>query len=444
MPSRIRNLVAASFRGVTFSVRTESQPEGGRKIVLHEYPNSSMRYVEDLGQIPPRFRLTAYVHGDNWQARGAALEGALNREGIGRLIMPTLGSFDVYALPYRKDASQTSIGIFSYELEFAVGSANVAPSAATSTEETVYANGDAARQAIQGVFETIWSPPIQNSNKRVAQFDTTQAMDTLQSLFKDSASASTVREFTESADGVVSDIGRNIRNSKTFSEQMIYGTGDSLGVWQALSLSQNLGAGYKSAMNMTTWGSDLTLQLGDVFRSSAQNNPTYATSGNRSIPLWPSSTAERIKRNKNRTALVDTTRVNALVVAYEQAASSDFQTQDDVISVREELETAYSQLIIEDGADNTRLVGKPDVRNSVDALRYSALEVLAEKQQNAYQIVSVDDAGMVAIPVLTYSLYAENIKNSSTLSDRTGVIRKLNPSKSAVNINGSAQVLREA
>src|SRR3989304_6773530 len=105
-----QRLAQASWRGVVFSVRSEDLPSGGRKTALHEFPNSDERFVEDLGEIPQRFTVTAFVHGLDWLERGQALENALRTAGPGRLVLPTFGAWTVWALPYSKTASQTSVG----------------------------------------------------------------------------------------------------------------------------------------------------------------------------------------------------------------------------------------------------------------------------------------------------------------------------------------------
>lgn len=78
-------LLPGSFRGVPFSVLTESISEGGPRIVLHEYPNSKRRYVENLGSIPFKFRLEVVIQGEDWRERSNQLLQALNQEGPGRL-----------------------------------------------------------------------------------------------------------------------------------------------------------------------------------------------------------------------------------------------------------------------------------------------------------------------------------------------------------------------
>lgn len=175
---RTRQLLPASFKGVSFSVRNEVLTEGGRRIVLHEYPNSSQRFVEDLGEMPPKFSVTAFVHGPDFLDRAALLERALKEEGKGRLSMPTFGVRTLFALSYRKDASQTSVGEIRFDLEFAAGRATSAPIKSPATIESVYAAGDECREAIGDILSIIWDVPTETPNVITAQFDLEQFANT--------------------------------------------------------------------------------------------------------------------------------------------------------------------------------------------------------------------------------------------------------------------------
>jgi prophage DNA circulation protein len=55
-----KKLRIASFKGVEFHYQ-DSTIDGGRKTVTHEYPDSRIRYVEDLGQLEKTFSITAII-----------------------------------------------------------------------------------------------------------------------------------------------------------------------------------------------------------------------------------------------------------------------------------------------------------------------------------------------------------------------------------------------
>ena len=75
-------LNSASFRGVPFLFDSH-EVGGGRKIVTHEYPNKTQRFVEDLGGLLKVFRIRGTVTGVNYTNTKNALITALETPGIG-------------------------------------------------------------------------------------------------------------------------------------------------------------------------------------------------------------------------------------------------------------------------------------------------------------------------------------------------------------------------
>ena len=150
------DLVVASFRGVEFNVETEAISEAGRKLVLHEYPNSDIRNVEDLGRIPEKFSVSAYINSaDNqeWKNQEKRLRDALNEPGVGRLVLPSFGSFLVYAEGYStRTAVQRRLGDVVFDMRFVVGDQRIGPQLSTVDIQSVYTAGDTARQNIQSAF----------------------------------------------------------------------------------------------------------------------------------------------------------------------------------------------------------------------------------------------------------------------------------------------------
>jgi len=425
--SRLKNLLRASFRGVTFSVRSESLTDGGRKVVLHEYPNSSERYVEDLGRIPPKFNVQAFVHGKDYQQRSRALEQALLRKGSGRLITPVYGSVDVYALPYQKDTSQLSIGEITFNLSFAVGKPAKAPTAALATKQTVFSKGDLARAELKTSTESVWKAATPAANKLSGGFDLRQLATDMLSTFATTALTSALTTITDIVDTIISKSNNIILSPAILSNSLS-------SLFDEVSLSQEDGTGYESATELFTWGNGLPLILSDVTNSSQIGDE---------VPLWDATTAERIARNSNRMALVDSVRISSLLVAYEQASSGSYKTEDQVITVREQLEQAFNDIITIPSSDRTRIAGTPAVRQGVESVRFSTLEVLSQLQQNSYQLLTIEDAKSLSFPMLTYMLYAEQLNTPSAFNDKVKTVKELNKGVSSIAINQQVNVLQE-
>ncbi|MGU3475637.1 DNA circularization N-terminal domain-containing protein [Methylobacterium sp. D48H] len=84
------DLRPASFRGVPFYVAANSRTNG-RRGFTYEFAKGDRSLDEDLGRRVTRVAVSGYVIGDDYDLQADALEAALNREGGGTLILPTLG-----------------------------------------------------------------------------------------------------------------------------------------------------------------------------------------------------------------------------------------------------------------------------------------------------------------------------------------------------------------
>lgn len=114
----IKDILPASFREVPFSIRGASVT-GGRFNVVHEFPKSDRRFVEDMGLNNKLFSIDdAFVSGDNVQDKRDALIAALDKEGPGLLVHPYFGNIIVNSGPYTSNQSNTSIGVIDFSLEF--------------------------------------------------------------------------------------------------------------------------------------------------------------------------------------------------------------------------------------------------------------------------------------------------------------------------------------
>lgn len=84
------DLRPASFRGVAFKLAANSRTNG-RRGFTYEFAKGDRSLDEDLGKRVTRVAVSGYVIGDDYDLQADALEAALNREGGGTLILPTLG-----------------------------------------------------------------------------------------------------------------------------------------------------------------------------------------------------------------------------------------------------------------------------------------------------------------------------------------------------------------
>ena len=435
--TRARNLLPASLEGVSFEVRSERLTSGGRRVVLHEYPNSSKRNVEDLGELPPRFSVTAFVHGPDFLSRAAKLEEVLRKEGKKVLYMPTFGIKKLFTLPYRKDASQTAVGEIRFELEFAEGQATTAPIKAPVTIETVYNLGDSSRDAINNGLATVWEVPTVTSNVITAQFDLEQFANTASNAV--ATSVNNIINLNKQTQSILNNSQTFVRDPHALAQEFV--GGGSGGLWQIISLGLVDGKGLDSVLALTRFGSQLSLSLADIKRATLDDDQVVtAQQSQTQIPTWPATTAERVKRNKNRLNLINAGRVSSLVNAYEQAAANSYQTGSEVEATRELLEAEHERLMKIDTEDADLLQSDQSIRSAVEKVRLASLAVLDDKEQTAYALTVIRAESPVSSFVLAYQLYAEQQKTSGDVTDHSIVIRGLNPSQISDKMEGNITV----
>jgi len=214
-------------------------------------------------------------------------------------------------------------------------------------------------------------------------------------------------------------------------------------LWQHASIGLEGGKAISELLVLAGWGNAEDLGLSEVFGARYPDGLNVADpSGTTAIPLWEPSTAQRIQRNENRLNLVNSGRVNALAIAYEQAAGKDYQTDAEIESVRLQLEEVHNYIMRDDTADRSLIQSQPEVRKAVEDLRIAALAVLDQKEQSKPSLVELDTNVPVGSFVESYMLYAEEFGSADDLIERTKIIRDLNPSLAADKLNGVITVLQ--
>ena len=109
MSVRSEQLLPATFRGVPFEV-TSGSLKGGRRTVVHEYPQRDNPYVEDLGRATRQVTIEAFVVGDDYIDRGTALLAEIEKPGSGTLIHPWLGEMTVTVTSVSELKFDTGLG----------------------------------------------------------------------------------------------------------------------------------------------------------------------------------------------------------------------------------------------------------------------------------------------------------------------------------------------
>lgn len=154
-----RQLIGASFRGVTFFVDS-AERGGGRRAVVHEFPLRDDPFVEDLGRRARTFRVDGYVIGDSYLAQRDALLTALeDTAGPGELVHPYHGVRRAICLNVSVRESKADGGMATFAIEFAEAPTQApVPTEVVDSSEQVAASADAAIVATEAEFVEQYDP----------------------------------------------------------------------------------------------------------------------------------------------------------------------------------------------------------------------------------------------------------------------------------------------
>jgi prophage DNA circulation protein len=152
-PWRAR-LQPASFNGAGFYVEADVKA-GGRRNVRHEFPKRDTPYTEDMGRRVRRFVITGYViqnrsNGFDYTVPRDALIAALETEGPGLLIHPTLGQDLVVQDTYQVTERQERGGMAEFEMTFYEAGAQTNSMSSVDTASAASAAASSAATSFQG------------------------------------------------------------------------------------------------------------------------------------------------------------------------------------------------------------------------------------------------------------------------------------------------------
>lgn len=146
---------AASFRGVPFGVLADDK-EGGRRTVVHEFPQREEAFVEDLGAAALRFTVQAFVLGDDYASQRDALEKALCEPGPGKLVHPYYGEIEVSQFaPYKVRHTAQDGRMCVFTLSFARDTTPATPSSAVNAQGNALGKALAAGNAACTAFDKV-------------------------------------------------------------------------------------------------------------------------------------------------------------------------------------------------------------------------------------------------------------------------------------------------
>ena len=141
-------LQQAKFRGVSFFVQ-QAQGSGGRRLVVHEFPEQDHHYPEDLGKKAGTYQLTAFLIGADYDLARDQFIKALDKSGAGTLVHPYLGTMQIQIQEYTWTISTARGGYCLFNITYIKSGRQPAKATASSAAALKSAVNSADENTIQ-------------------------------------------------------------------------------------------------------------------------------------------------------------------------------------------------------------------------------------------------------------------------------------------------------
>lgn len=362
-------LYPASFKGVPF-LCPGGDRSGGRKTVIHEFPNSDKRFVEDLGLNNPTFTIAAVIKGENYTQKKKDLIFILDQAGLGQLVHPFYGSINCVALSYSLSELTTELGQANFSITFAKSDLNTSPNAITDSISQIYSQTTNAINSVEQQVENVYAV----SNNYQQNFSDAQSqLDDLGDLFETSTTQ----------------FNSNPTTLPTFTSSLVQYQDSTIALVSDPSGMSSSITNLFSQMNDLSDDGQSTVDLMNNFFNFGDDNTTIVD-----------NTPQRHQRIVNRAMISGLVQYNSLAYAYQNATLINYLTINDINTIFELLEAQYQKVL-----DNQYL--NDDVITNLTDLRILTLNYLNSQQISVYKITDIT-TNSIPITVLTYQYYGDN------------------------------------
>ncbi len=425
----LETLHQASFKGAKFlySSQTESS---GRKNVVHEYPNTDTRYVQDLGKLPRTFNIVGIISNsvfqnfsstlsvselltgegkaDNYYTQRTLLLNALNDEGSGLLIHPYEGSIQAFCTTFTMDESLNAFNTIRFNMTFMETGDAVFPDTSESFATNIESEFDNFIDSISTDISSLWSTGFGLLNNFNFSKDLLEnLLDTFENIPNQLSSLTdSYFDFAKS----LTDFATNINTSTTEASSLTATTNSLFDTAGALSddvleqyvISQTFFAYDKGAVSIQT-------------------------------------TVGLAERELNRRILNQYLNSQALIFAYTFTTRTTFETQDDVQTRSDELNAQFEFIILNniytdiEGVKSNLL--SDDSLSLLEDLRSEAHSYLRAQTTTTQNIVDIKLIRNSLIP-LTYLYYGD--------LDLKDAIYDLNKLRKGTNLTGDFKIIQQS
>ena len=446
-------LLDASFKGVPFFVASEQLPRFGRRLAVHEYPNTNQQYGEDVGGFATDFKVSAFVVGIDAKEQFDAIRNACNEVGEGLLILPFFGQRKMLAgectvtvEPY------VNAEFIQFEMSFITSrlQAGFGESQGDDTADAGVTFVTLSGEAMADYYET--DDPLFGETELADLKAMLSSIRNFQGNLKKYIAGTELGQFLQQVDLLADGAASIINTGRGLFDQ--FSSDDGLfNVLSNLFVGNGTGSLIAAISRESRgFGKRLSINPAVIAKQKTQQNFQFE---DQSVNFWPEDTADRIARNDRRQALIDYYKSNLLAIGYQVLADTTFDTEQQADNARNELEQAYIDMMhgIEDTARGKLLADAAAKRSayladqrvalSFERVRLAGLQEAESKQLILYKVeeATIPDYYGVSCLKAAYLTQAEQIENETDLLDMTRVMYQIN-GRTAYGLTGQISVLR--
>ena len=374
--SAIEELQPGSYAEIPFLTRN-SAVSGGRKVVVHEFPNSDNQTVEDLGLKRRTYPVTAIITTDsnnqNYIQRRDSFIRVLEKGGADVLVHPYYGRLTgIYVGSYTVSENLNRVGEAVFNIQFLVDTSLGTPQPIGDT----IANVNKGKEETQEAVRLDVGNNIEVSNEFPDNF--TSLLDKANNI---------VNAFEENA----SFLSVSADKINEFSSQLnAFGTNITLLVNNPLALSTSVTNLFETVNGLYN-STQATFEVMQKFFTFGDED--FET------PILE-NTAGRIERAKNQNLINSLMQTQALAFNYQNASNLTFSTVNEVDAIAGILENQYQKVNGFTDLETATL-------SELTALRTSVQDFLDEAKLNASQIISARTKQLPA-RVISYQYYEDS------------------------------------
>ncbi len=399
MVLKVNKLPQASFRDVPCLFQNSSIDNKGRKTATHEFPDSSIRVVEDLGEDNDIFTVNFEIdYNNNFSARDNFIN-ALRQEGSGLLILPMEQPEEVTVVNFNRNDSKSALGITAFNITFQKSDKNRFPQIVEGNTGLVSSLKDEILQENTNAFVQLWSDVTDNK----AKFD--------------SAVAKVANTINDRAQGIRR-VASNIRSTTDGFAALANSLNDIIQAVNVLvTAPSDLATSFQFALSNFETAYD---NAQDTFDSIGQL--LGFTAGDQDILQIGGTQADKLDNQNLMNSLIS---VNALAIGYNQAVNITYNNTDELnksVSILENGFLALSRDAIPD-----------DLYNSILELRKEVNNIFKNLTVGLPVVTLINYVNPRPLAVLVYELYGS--------LDLINDIEDLNSFRDTSNISGDVRIL---